>query len=119
LLPLPVRRGRRARGNALRDDGRVRSARRHRGCDAGGRSAEASGRRRRIPRGTSAAARGADDAVARVARAARPGVHRLRSAAMKRVTRRTRARWLPAAMALAALLLLLLPATLEGALAAQ
>jgi len=38
---------------------------------------------------------------------------------MKRVTRRTRARWLPAAMALAALLLLLLPATLEGALAAQ
>jgi hypothetical protein len=38
---------------------------------------------------------------------------------MKRVTRRTRIRWLPAALVLAALLLALLPATLEGAFAGE
>ena len=47
VLPLPVRRGRGARGNAVRDDGRVRAARRHRRRDAGCRGAEAHRRRRR------------------------------------------------------------------------
>ena len=47
LLSLPVRRGRRARGDALRDDGRVRAAGGHRRRDAGGRSAEAPRRRGR------------------------------------------------------------------------
>ena len=41
LLPLPVRRGRGARGDALRGDGRVRAAGRHRRRDAGRRGAEA------------------------------------------------------------------------------
>ena len=41
LLPLPVRRRRGARGDALRDHGRVRAAGRHHRRDAGGRGAEA------------------------------------------------------------------------------
>ena len=41
VLRLPVPAGRRVRGDALRDDGRVRAAGRHRRRDAGGRSAEA------------------------------------------------------------------------------
>ena len=46
VLPLPVRRRRGTRGDAVRDDGRVRAARRHRRRDAGGRGAEARRRRR-------------------------------------------------------------------------
>ena len=65
VLPLPVRRRRRAGGNAMRDDGRVRAARRHRRRDAGRRGAQAPRGRGRIADRAPAAARCARHAVAR------------------------------------------------------
>ena len=81
LLPLPVRRRRGARGDALRDDGRVRAAGRHRRRDAGGRGAEAHRGRRRVACGPAAPDRRAGDALARNARAARSRVPRVQRAA--------------------------------------
>ena len=69
----------RIRGGALRDDGRVRAAGRHRRQHAGGRSAEAAGRHRHLARRAAADARQPDDGVDRDPDAARsrlPGLRR-------------------------------------------
>ena len=81
LLSLPLRRRRGDRGDALRDDGRIRAAHRHRRRNTGRRSAEADRGGGRIARGPAAPHRRAGDALARDARPARSRMSGMRWAA--------------------------------------
>src|SRR4029079_16540909 len=92
-----------ARGDALRDDGRVRAAGRHRRRGAGGRGAEASRGRRQVAGGASSDLRRARVELARAQGAARSDVRGLREpVVIARIARRLAIAWvLASACALA------------------